>query len=140
VGWLLRHLSVLGLVTLASAFVGPQARADDCVQRAINAGHYLRVEDLGEWQPLGDRTLLIWIPGTARAHLLHLSKALPGLQHAEVIDVVDSDKDRIICACGRHAILLDNGTGDSARINFVENLTERSAAELLRRHSMETLT
>lgn len=92
-GWLLRRLSALGLVALACAVVNARARADDCVQRAIHAGHYLSVEELGEWEPLSDRPLLIWIPSTAPAHLLHLSKALPGLQHAEVIDVVDGDKD-----------------------------------------------
>lgn len=109
------------------------AYAGGCEQHAKDTGHYIPVEELGDWEPIDDRTLLIWIPDTPRAHLVHLSRPLPTLRDAEGLTVVEHGEDRIILPCGRDAVEIDDDPTTSTSIADIEPLSEAGAVELLHR-------
>jgi len=124
------HAAVMMLVSLGSPGV---AAATACEQRAKEAGHYIPVEELGDWDLIDDQTLLIWVPDTARAHLVHLSKPLPLLRGADVVSVVGGGKDRVILPCGRDGVEVDDDPRTRTAITAIEPLSEERTAELLRR-------
>ena len=93
----------------------------------------VHVATLAEWQPLDDHTLLLLAPGDERGHLLHVTPAIPGLQSANEVDIVDGNLDDLICPYGDDAILVEECDCGAAVISSIEYLSEQRTAELLDR-------
>ena len=120
------------VVLLAAAHAAAAAATTDCASRAAPAGGVLVGTSLENWEPVNDRTVLIWTGRDIRAHLVRLSRPLAGLSAAEVIDLVDGDHDRRISACGRDGVAIGGGQGDGtlARIVSIELLSYRRTMQL----------
>lgn len=125
----------LGIAILA-AFVtltrSAAAAGSGCEAPAIRAQQTLMADRLENWEPLDDRTVLIWAKASVRAHLIRLEKPLPGLEEAEVISLVDGDRDKLISACGRDGLAIDSDAGgwEASRIVSIELLSKKRTAEL----------
>ena len=129
-------ISSFGQVTVLVlvAFLAPaEGKTAVCEQYAKSVGDFIPVEELGEWDVIDDQTLLIWVPGSARAHLVRLSKPLPMLQETEELSVVGGGREHIILPCGRDVIEIDDDPQARAAITEIEPLSEARAAELLAR-------
>ena len=105
----------------------PAAHAQSCEADALRRDAALRVEDLGDWEPVDERTVLVWPPGGTRAYLLRLAAPVPQLTEIEMIALEDGDRDGLITACGHDAVMLDDAV---AKIATIEHLSEQRTAEL----------
>lgn len=116
------------LVTMRTA----AAATPGCEAHAVRAHQALLADRLDNWEPLDDRTVLIWTRRSDRAHLLRLEAPLAGLEEADIIHLVDGDRDALISPCGRDGIAIgDDAAGwQIARIVAVELLSRKRTAEL----------
>lgn len=125
-------LLVALVVLLASSHGVAAAATSDCETRAIRSQQVLVGASLENWEPVNDRTVLIWTGHETRAHLVRLDRPLYGLTAAPIIDLVDGDQDRSISPCGHDGISIGDGQGDRtvARIVSIEFLSYRRTIEL----------
>ena len=121
------------IVLLVWGSVGFASPKSGCEEHARQSESSIRTEDLGQWEPLDDRTLLVWAPHSTRAHLIRLGSALAGLMETEAVAVIDGDHDEVISPCGHDAIMVDD---DAAEITSIEYLSEKRTAELDKRGSL----
>ncbi|HTT01316.1 MAG TPA: DUF6491 family protein [Steroidobacteraceae bacterium] len=105
---------------------------ESCEERALHSESSMRIEDLGQWEPLDAQTLLVWASHSSRAHLLRLRKPLAGLMDTDVVALIDGDHDELISPCGHDALMVDE---DAAEIISIEYLSEQRTAELDKRGS-----
>ena len=102
-----------------------------CESRAIRDGQVLAGASLENWEPVNDRTVLIWTGHDKRAYLVRLDRPLAGLTAAATIDLLDGDHDRSISACGHDGVTIsEGGDGTIARIVAIELLSYRRTMEL----------
>lgn len=101
-----------------------------CEAQALRSHEALRPENLANWEPLDDQTVLIWMKHSARARLVRLSKPLDGLTSAPIIILVAGDGGRTVSACGHDALTLSYDEREKARIVSIERLSERLTAAL----------
>ena len=106
------------------------AAAPSCDARDLARHEAIRVEELDNWEPIDEQTLLIWVAGSLRAQLVRLDRPIRGLADAPIVVLIDSDRDRIISPCGGDAIAIGDGAGKQARITSIELLSEKRTAEL----------
>lgn len=130
-----RSGSILALATLMVLLGAPSiasAVTSRCEARAIRAHQTLFADRLDNWEPLDDRTLLIWTRRSVRAHLIRLEVPLAGLREADVVHLVDGDRDRVISPCGQDGVTIGDGAGgwQVARIVSIELLSKKRTAEL----------
>lgn len=111
-----------------------------CEARALRSHEALRGESLANWEPLDDRTILVWTKHSARASLVRLSRPLDGLTSAPVITLVDGDGDRTISACGRDGLTLSYDESERARIVSITRLSARLTAALDARETAPKIT
>ena len=119
--------ALVGALLLA---LGARAASASCETRALARGEALRAQDLGDWEPIDDQTLLLWARDATQAHLVRLSRPLAGLLEAPIVLLVDGDEDQVISPCGRDAVTLSDARGDAARISSMELLSVKRTAEL----------
>jgi hypothetical protein len=98
-----------------------------CEQRAIRHGAAIPVEDLGQWEPLDERTLLVWAPNSEHARLLRLSRRIEALPGTDMISIIDGDHDDLISPCGHDVVMVN---GDGAEIISIRSLSEKETAQL----------
>lgn len=106
------------------------AAAPSCEAQALRNHEALRPENLANWEPLDDQTVLIWMRHSDRARLVRLSKPLDGLISAPIIILVAGDGDRTISACGHDALTLSYDGHEKARIVSIERLSAKLTAAL----------
>lgn len=124
---------LVALVALLASSRGIAAAATSaCEIRAVRSQEALVGASLENWEPVNDRTVLIWTGRERRAHLVRLDRPLSGLTSAPIIDLVDGDRDRSISPCGHDGIRIGDGQGDGtvARIVSIEYLSYRRTVEL----------
>lgn len=125
---------LMALVALLASSHGVAAAAGTsaCEIRAIRSQEVLVGASLANWEPVNDRTALVWTGHDTRAHLVRLDRPLYGLTAAPIIDLVDGDDDRCISPCGHDGIKIGDGQGDGtvARIVSIEFLSYRRTLEL----------
>lgn len=124
---------IFRVVLLASLLaVVPRALASPplCEEHALRSHQVLRAESLANWEPVDDKTVLVWMRHSTRARLVRLSKPLPGLTSAPIIIFVAADGDRTISACGRDALTLSYDESEKARVVSIQRLSERLTAAL----------
>lgn len=116
---------------VASSYALAASSGSACKSRAIRDGQVLAGASLENWEPVNDRTVLIWTGHDKRAHLVRLDRPLAGLAAAATIDLVDGDYDRSISPCGHDGVTIDEGgDGTIARIVAIEFLSYRRTLEL----------
>jgi hypothetical protein len=104
-----------------------------CETHARQTHLSLAVVELESWEPVDQRTLLVWAPAARRAHLLHLDRPVLTLTHAPNLTLVDGDHDGVISACGHDGIRVSGGHAGRAFIRSIEYLSEKRTVELDRR-------
>ena len=127
-----RGLVIAVLLAVLAVDRGALAAAPNCEARAAHAHQVLLASSMDNWEPLDERTVLIWTKDSVRAHLVRLDRALDGLTDAAMIYLVDADGDGRINACGRDGIVIGDGAEITqvARIVAIELLSARRTAEL----------
>lgn len=120
------------LLVICTAAYDVRATVPGCETRAARVHQVLRASSMSNWEPLDNRTVLIWTKDSARAHLVRLDRALAGLTDAPMIYLVDADRDGRISACGRDGIVIRDGRDVTqvARIVSIELLSVRQTADL----------
>lgn len=121
-----RHL--IAILVLALGCPPALAATSGCRAQAIHAQESIPAERLANWEPVDDRTLLVWTMRDSRAHLVRLDRAIPGLGRASTIFLAAPDGERNICACGHDAVIVP-GRG-TARIASIQYLSQKRTAEL----------
>jgi hypothetical protein len=121
------------LIPLLFQPLAQAAHRSHCQTHARLAHLSLPVAQLESWEPVDERTLLVWAPSATRAHLLHLDRRVPALTRAPTLTLVDGDRDGAITACGRDGIMVSRGRGGQALIRSIEYLSEKRTVELDRR-------
>lgn len=106
------------------------AATPSCDARALARHEALRAEQLDNWEPVNDRTLLVWASGSLRAELVKLDRPLEGLADAPILLLIDSDHDRVISACGDDAVAIGDAQSQQARIVSMELLSQKRTAQL----------
>ena len=103
-----------------------------CEAHAARTHQVLLADSLDNWEPVSDRTVLIWTRHSTRANLVRLDKPLAGLADASFIYLVDGDHDTRISPCGRDGVAIGDGTGvgQIARIVSIEPLSDKRTTEL----------
>lgn len=131
-GFVRSSLAVLTLVGLFATAHDATAIAPDCEARAMRAHRVLLADSMDNWEPLDDRTVLIWTKHSSRAHLVRVDRALAGLTHAAMLYLVDPDHDGLITPCGRDGIVIGYGVEVTqiARIVSIDLLSAKRTAEL----------
>lgn len=125
----------LGVVILGAFLAATRTAAattSGCEARAVRAQQTLLADRLENWEPLDDRTVLIWTRSSVRAYLVRLEMPLFGLGEADVIHLVDGDHDKLISPCGRDGLAIDSDAGvwHVARIVSIEWLSKKRTAQL----------
>lgn len=120
-------LACLMLLTASSLAL---ARDHRCEARAIRAHRSIQARQMDSWEPVDDRTVLIWNVYSDRAHLVRLRTPIPELQSARILTLIDGDHDGFITACGRDGVLVLDGAVRVARISSIEYLSAKRTAEL----------
>jgi hypothetical protein len=125
-------LLLAGLVVQLAATPHAAAAVSNCEARAARTHQTLLADSLDNWEPVDDRTVLIWLRHSTRAHLVRLDRPLHGLSEAAVVVLVGGDHDLNISACGKDGLAIGDGpgTGQIARIASIQLLTEKRTAEL----------
>lgn len=125
-------LLLAGLVVQLAATPHAAAAVSNCEARAARTHQTLVADSLDNWEPVNDRTVLIWLRHSTRAHLVKLDRPLDGLPEAAVVVLVDGDHDLSISACGKDGLAIGDGPGigQIARIVSIRLLSEKRTAEL----------
>lgn len=127
-----RSTLLLGMLGAFFATTCVAAAASACEQHAVRAQQVLFGGALDNWEPVDDRTVLIWTNHSLRAHLVKLKDPLHGLMAAPVIVLVDGDHDGRISPCGHDGIILGDGAdgGHVASIVSIKLLSARRTVQL----------
>lgn len=123
----------LGMLGVLLATMRLAAAANSvCEQHAVRERQVLFGGTVDNWEPVNDRTLLIWTGHSQRAHLVKLESPLHGLMAAPIIVLVDGDHDGKISPCGHDGIVLGDGAngGHIADIASIKLLSERRTLQL----------
>lgn len=104
------------------------AATPGCEAHALRARESIPAERLANWEPVDDHTLLVWTLHDSRAHLVELSRPVPGLVDAPTVYMVTRDHDPNVYACGHDEVIVPGG--GTARIISIRYLSERRTAEL----------
>lgn len=116
---------------LSLAACAAQAPSDDRTTAARATADCLMFSRFYDWQPLDDNNLVIWGPGRNNAYRVTLTMPLFGLRSAFAISFVDGTRDGRMCAFGRDAIEVRQGTmRDRSSILSIEPLTAETLAQL----------
>jgi len=117
-------------LVLVACTSSPQKTHTDAQERP-SASRCMPVQDLAEWQPLDERSLLLFVPGSRRSRLIVLATPIDGLPLAGDIEMIDGDLDGFICPSGVDGIYVRDCACASTSIVSIEYLTETKTAELL---------
>lgn len=117
-------IAVLGLV-LACPSLGA---TPGCAARARHAEVSIPAQRLANWEPVDDRTLLIWTVHDSRAHLLELDHPVPGLRAAPTIFLITRNHDPNVHACADDQVMIPGG--ETARIISIRYLSQKRTAQL----------
>jgi hypothetical protein len=122
----------LAALLASSSGFGTEAATSVCEIRANRSQEVLLGASLENWEPIDDRTVLIWTGHETRAHLVRLDRPLSGLTAASIINLVDGDGDRSISPCGHDDLKIGGGQDDGtvARIVSIEHLSYWRTMEL----------
>lgn len=124
---------LLGTLGVLLATARPAAAASStCEEHAAREQQVLFGGTLDNWEPVNDRTVLIWTSHSQRAHLVKLKSPLQGLMSAPIIVLVDGDHDGRISPCGHDGIVLGDGAdgGHIADIASIKLLSGRRTVQL----------
>ncbi len=124
---IMRLIILAALVLLSTRAL---AATSQCEAHAARDHETLLARRLANWEPLDDRTVLIWTKHSSRASLVKLARPLDGLTSADIISLVDRDGDGTISACGRDAVTIGYGESDAVRIVSIRLLSERGTVAL----------
>jgi hypothetical protein len=124
---MLRLIFLVALILVSTRALGA---ASQCESHAARDHETLLAWRLANWEPLDDRTVLIWTKHSSRASLVKLARPLDGLSSADIISLVDRDGDGAISACGRDAVTIGYDESDAVRIVSIRLLSERRTAAL----------
>ena len=140
-GFVRSGLVITTLLVLLAAVHAATATTLGCETRAARAHRVLIADRMENWEPLDDRTVLIWTKHSGRAHLLRIDREITGLTDAAVLYLVDADGDGRITPCGRDGIVIGDGAEvmQVARIASIELLSAKRTAELDRGAHMTRL-
>lgn len=123
--------ALIALLVLAAAPYAASAASPSCERHAAREHKALRVERLANWEPIDDRTVLIWTGTSTRAFRVRLARPLAHLTDAPIIALLDGDGDRTISACGDDAVTVEDGEDtEVAPIVAIERLSEKRTAQL----------
>jgi len=134
-----RHLGVIDLLPafrllfLAALLLASSralAATSQCEAHAARDHQTLLAWRLANWQPLDDRTMLIWTKHSSRASLVKLARPIDGLTSADIISLIDRDEDGTISACGRDAVTIGSEVTEAVRIVSIRLLSERRTVAL----------
>ena len=128
-----RSALLLGMLGILLATTRPAAAgSSSCEAHAIRGQQVLFRGTVDNWEPVNDRTVLIWTSHSLRAHLVKLKNPLRGLMDAPIIVLVDGDHDGRISPCGHDGIVLgDRADGRHiADIVSIRLLSERRTVQL----------
>lgn len=129
-----REIHLFLRVALLTALVAASSRviaaAPLCEARAIRAHEALPAASLSNWEPVDERSVLIWIKHSDRASLVRLARPLAGLTSAAIITLVDGDGDLMISPCGHDALAVGYGAGEEAPIVSITPLSRRQTTAL----------
>lgn len=131
----IRTACLSGLAALLVGCATPPHEPESCERQALHAQACIRVQNLGEWEPLDESRLLLWSAQASRAHLLRLSRPITALPLTDDIDISDADLDQLICACG-HDSVVATGRGPVLIVS-IEYLSAKRTAELLEMRSSQ---
>jgi len=120
-------LALFALLSLLMVAPAAYASGSKCEARAAHLDESIPVEMLDSWEPVDERTLLIWTSHDIRAHLVRLQHAVPGLVDATTIFLVTGSHEHAVDACGRDAVMVQ-GSG-RARIASIRYLSTQQTAE-----------
>jgi hypothetical protein len=131
----MRTRTLLSSIVTTSLVLGacassPQNTHIEAKQRA-SASRCVPVQDLAEWEPLDERSILLFVPDSRRSRLLVLAMPVEGLSLAGDIEIIDGDLDGFICPGAVDVIYVPDCGCASASIASIEPLTETQTAELL---------
>jgi hypothetical protein len=82
------------------------------------------VQDLSEWEPLDEFSIVLFSPDSSRAYLLRLTWPIEGLGEADDVDVVDADHDDQICPAGPDGVVLAGCDCGPAQIASIRRLDQ----------------
>jgi len=119
----LRILFVLGIPSVSAPHSA--SGAEPVVQ-----GLCIARVSLGEWQPLDERTVVVWTRTDSRAYLLVLGEPIVNLELAGNIYVFDGDQDGLICANGNDRLAALGLPGGMQRIIAIAALSDEWSAAL----------
>lgn len=131
----LARIVVLSIASLVLSVTSCNAWASTsrCERQAARKHRFLPVGKLANWEPVDNADVLIWTRDSARAYLVRLARPLAGLTAASIITVVAGADERFVTACGRDALMLQDGYGgDRERITSILRLSERQTTRLER--------
>lgn len=123
-------LRLIFLAALILASTRALAAASQCESHAARDHETLFAWRLSNWEPLDNRTVLIWTTHSSRASLVRLARPLDGLTSADIISLVDRDRDGTISPCGRDAVTIGYDESDAVRIVSIKLLSERRTVAL----------
>lgn len=128
-----RHPLLVVLLSACAITGCVHARPNERVQLdpITSTDSCIRVEDLAEWEPVNDRSILLSTPGNPRGHLITLATPIEDLQLANDLDVIDGDLDGFICAGGVDRVFAAECSCASASIASIEYLSKKRTAELI---------
>ncbi|MGH8169740.1 MAG: DUF6491 family protein, partial [Steroidobacteraceae bacterium] len=106
------------------------AAPSQCEAHAARDHETLLAWRLANWEPLDDRTVLIWMKHSSRASLVKLARPLAGLTSAAIISLVDRDGDGTISPCGHDAVTIGYSESDAVQIVSVTLLSEKRTVAL----------
>lgn len=123
-------LRLIFLAILILASTRALAATSQCESHAARDHQTLLAWRLANWEPLDNRTVLVWTTHSLRASLVKLARPLDGLTSADIISLVDRDGDGTISACGRDAVTIGDDESDAVRIVSIRLLSERRTVAL----------
>jgi len=128
--------ALFAMCCVASASPSSATRLRSCEARAIRHEEVMIAAQMVNWEPVDDRSVLIWMGRSMQAHLVRLAKPLPGMREAPIITLLDGDGDGTISPCGQDIVVLgeeDGRASDSApraTIVSVQLLSAKRTAQL----------
>lgn len=123
-----RRLRVATILASLLACRCALAATPDCEAHALRARESIPAAQLANWEPVNDQMLLVWTLHDSRAHLVELSRPVPGLEDAPTVYMMTRDHDSNVYACGHDEVIVPGG--GSARIVSIHYLSEKRTAEL----------
>jgi len=123
-------LRLIFLAALILTSTRALAETSQCESHAARDHKTLLAWRLENWEPLDNRTVLIWTTHSSRASLVKLARPLDNLTSADIISLVDRDGDGTISACGRDAVTIGYDESGAVQIVSIRLLSERRTVAL----------